>query len=595
MKVLNYLSIVSALFFLAPNVINASDTITVAPGLGTLEAAITANGGDVVYKLEAGAWYGCQSIIEVNETTLKGAGKALVLIGEETNEMPAIIQVGNASDGSVFPNIFNVYSDITLKNLFLSLQDFEGIAGAGMMTLNAPVKVVIDKCVIDPAGINNTVFADIPANGSKWFFTNNLVLRHGHVLGPNDGGLFGGYAKYDTIWVENNSFISSGQDFINGDFHSNMQNKFIWVNHNTFIWHDVWIKKTYNDKDFFFTNNLLHDMSIFAQMYAWGQFFPDYTTKGNRMLSLTAIDTAYSVDTDGVVTNESLPSDRKMFWQYNLQYNSPQLKKIPKYSAENDKSPLYLIPMLWNNDAPQDYASFPVASPADSSREAKILADKTNWPYMKYNNNWYDKDPGYLDPVINQMNDSMYLNVINWYKTVLFGEAGMQQSEAPSYNWDVDRWAGTPNSEYPTVWPRFNGKYSNPELLNASIEGLPLGDLNWFPEQKARWESEKTQIEAHILSLNESKYTITTGVKNIIQAKNISIYPNPANDLIQINCEQSLKNVNVFDVTGKLVMNLESQNLIHKNINISGLNKGIYILKIVTSNDYDYSMKLVKQ
>ncbi|MBE0675920.1 MAG: T9SS type A sorting domain-containing protein [Bacteroidales bacterium] len=596
MKLLNYLSFVTALFFLVSNVAKAQDTITVTPGFGTLEAAIAENGGDVVYELQAGEWYGSQSVIEVNETTLKGAGKSLVIIGEETDGMPAIIQVGNAADGSVFPQIFNVFSDMTLKNLFLAAQDFDGVMGAGMMTVNAPVSVTIDNCVIDPVGVNYMIGGVVAANGSSFYFTNNLVLRNGHVLGPNDGGYWFSNVKYDTLWVENNTFVSSGQDFIGGGFHTSPQNQFIWVNHNTFLWHDVWIKKTYNDKDFYFTNNLMHDISIFAQLYAWGQFFPDYTPDGNRMLSLTAIDTAYTVDGEGVITLETLPSDRRMFWQYNLQYNSDQLKQLPKWAADNGKAPLYLIPMLWNDDTPQDYASFPVVSPADSSREAKILADKTNWPYMKFNNNWYDKNPGYEDQVIDQMNDSMFANVINWYKNNIFSEpTDLNQADAPSYMWDVDKWAGTPTAEYPSVWPRFNGKYTNPELLTASIEGLPLGDLNWFPEAKARWESEKAQIQEHILALNESKYVITTGVEKISLAKNISIYPNPANEILQITSEKSLKNISIFNVAGQKVMDVDMNNMVQRNIDISGLNKGLYLVKVRDNEGAVYSTKVVKQ
>ncbi len=40
-------------------------------------------------------------------------------------------------------------------------------------------------------------------------------------------------------------------------------------------------------------------------------------------------------------------------------------------------------------------------------------------------------------------------------------------------------------------------------MLSASQEGLPLGDLNWYPDQKFQWFANKDIIEAHILDLNE--------------------------------------------------------------------------------------------
>ena len=42
----------------------------------------------------------------------------------------------------------------------------------------------------------------------------------------------------------------------------------------------------------------------------------------------------------------------------------------------------------------------------------------------------------------------------------------------------------------------------------ASLEGLPLGDLNWFPEEKFRWEANKYLVEAHILELNEERFQL---------------------------------------------------------------------------------------
>lgn len=77
----------------------AQDTLVVTPGLGTLNAAITANGDAKIYKLQAGQWYGLDAIIEAGPE-LSG----LTIIGEKTSGLPAVIQVGNAADGSVFPS-----------------------------------------------------------------------------------------------------------------------------------------------------------------------------------------------------------------------------------------------------------------------------------------------------------------------------------------------------------------------------------------------------------------------------------------------------------------------------------------------------------
>jgi len=161
--------------------------------------------------------------------------------------------------------------------------------------------------------------------------------------------------------------------------------------------------------------------------------------------------------------------------------------------------------------------------------------------------------------------------------------------------WDVDGWEGNPTNQYPMEWPRFNGAYTNPDLLTASIEGLPLGDLNWFPTQKALWMSEKTQIADHILSMNETQYVITTGIEKQTVSQMIDIYPNPANDMLQVSSDKSIKSVTAYDIAGKKVMEVAFDNVLQKSIDISGLREGMYILKVLTGTDNVYSAKFMKQ
>ena len=586
-------SFIVSVALLLGTVVVAQDTIPVAQGLGTLETAIAENGGDKVYKLAAGDWYGLQSIVEVSDSTLGGAGMTLTIVGEETDGLPATIQVGVDGEGAVFPVLFQTFNNLTLKNLFLSAQDFSGVQGPGVISINDSVRLIIDNCVIDPSGINYTFAGGDPADGSKLYLTNSQIYRNGHMQGPNDGGWMQAM-QWDTLWVENNTFVSSGQDFIGTPFHSVPHNNFIWINHNTFLWHDVWIKKSYNDQNFYFTNNLMQDISIYSQLYAWGQFFPDYK-QGNTMLSLTCIDTLETYRDSVSVIYEPLPSIRNMFWQYNLQWNTPQLLTIPQHGADSGFTPVYCIPMLWDDDVPLSYtAGVEVVSPADSSRENRILADKVNWPNMKYNNNWYDLgDPAWTDPMIEQINDSMAANILSWWGDIIWDEAGVTFDGTPSYNWNVDDWAGTDPSEFPLVWPRFDGTYANATMKTASIEGLPLGDLNWWPTDMARWEAEKDQIEAHILALNESQYQLATSTQDV-QSGVLKAYPNPVTDILLIQSETELKDIKIYDITGKLIEDINMDYSLTKRVDISSYKDGVYILKAESIDGESLITKIVK-
>ena len=83
---------------------------------------------------------------------------------------------------------------------------------------------------------------------------------------------------------------------------------------------------------------------------AGAQFFPDYN-QGNTMLSQACTDTLGLAE-DGY---ETFPSERKMFWEYNLQYSSPQLHSLPKAAIDNGQEALYIIPMLWDENVPIEY------------------------------------------------------------------------------------------------------------------------------------------------------------------------------------------------------------------------------------------------
>jgi len=229
-----------------PN-LSAVDSVYVEPGVGTLQSAINKYGGDVVYQLAAGEVYNLDGTVNVIPQILGGSGKTLTIVGEDTEGMPAIIQVGRTGQGAPEKSMFNCSANLTLKNLFLLGKDVSGDFCENVISMNASIRVVVEACVIDPAGTKRTFNGAAAANGSCLYLTNSQIYRNGTMVTPNDGGWLAGMS-WDTLWVENSTLVSSGQDFIGGSFHREPNNRFIWINHNTIMWHDVWIKKSFNDK-----------------------------------------------------------------------------------------------------------------------------------------------------------------------------------------------------------------------------------------------------------------------------------------------------------------------------------------------------------
>jgi hypothetical protein len=67
----------------------------------------------------------------------------------------------------------------------------------------------------------------------------------------------------------------------------------------------------------------------------------------------------------------------------------------------------------------------------------------------------------------------------------------------------------------------------------------------------------------------------------------VTVYPNPANDYVKVNMDNTKAPINslvVYDIMGREVINLNSVNAHNYTINTSGFNPGIYIMNVRTSN-----------
>lgn len=70
-----------------------------------------------------------------------------------------------------------------------------------------------------------------------------------------------------------------------------------------------------------------------------------------------------------------------------------------------------------------------------------------------------------------------------------------------------------------------------------------------------------------------------------------SLYPNPTNDLVNIKSKTPISEISVYNNLGQLLFTLENTN----QVDISSVNKGIYLLKIVGADGYVEAKKMVKK
>ncbi|ASK30111.1 hypothetical protein CEY12_08280 [Chryseobacterium sp. T16E-39] len=114
--------------------------------------------------------------------------------------------------------------------------------------------------------------------------------------------------------------------------------------------------------------------------------------------------------------------------------------------------------------------------------------------------------------------------------------------------------------------------------------------------------SHPSSVSARNNLINNKMWTITGDTYNgecqsflssseVLAHNEISIYPNPATDFINIKNLKGNNNYKIFDISGRIVL----QNLLHEEkIDVSSLTKGNYIL-VITTKDKSQSFKFIKK
>jgi len=114
-----------------------------------------------------------------------------------------------------------------------------------------------------------------------------------------------------------------------------------------------------------------------------------------------------------------------------------------------------------------------------------------------------------------------------------------------------------------------NLRYTNSSYLHASTDGLPLGDLNWFPDVSA------------VVGVSQS---VTSAPRKFVLEQN---YPNPFNPSTRISYEtisNGMTHLTVYDLLGRevavLVNGVQKAGQYTVTLNASHLSSGVYFYKL---------------
>lgn len=531
----------------------AQTVLRVQPGMGTLNTAINTYKGTRIYQLDAGEWYGLNAPIENVDYHLKIVGSEPSVLGG----MIATLQTGSDVNGVAFDKMFNAKGDITLKNIYFVNADLtEQVAANFIIQSKANTQINIDRCVLHPAGVSTGIKGD--AINTKTYFTNNIVIDFGHQLNPNDGHFFwyGNTtlgAGLDSLYVENNTFVCMGMNVFFGGF-GDLTHNYVNFNHNSFVFSKSQLDWATKKNEEYWTNNLFFDVQTQPYSNSWQPMPGGDAAMPKPNLIFAA-----------PLPNETMPSTRKNFVQYNSHYRAKGfydlITELNNFAKTKNIPNVYLFPLVWSKDSV-------------NCREAQMF-NSSNYPGFKYGNTITDIDPAWIDTRIYD-NETKF---ISWTRPASYIHALSQPSGnyPPATEWSQYWWIPSGDISNNSVWPVFNGKYTNPQTLTGSIENLPLGDLNWFPASKSVWLSNKSAIEAHIKAGNTFKINLT-GVKNTEYKEN-GFYPNPAKNIISIVGSQNVT-VSILNLNGAVLKSVSNVS----QVNVSDLANGCYLVKIEDSN-----------
>jgi|GEM_PF-2970983 len=178
----------------------------------------------------------------------------------------------------------------------------------------------------------------------------------------------------------------------------------------------------------------------------------------------------------------------------------------------------------------------------------------------------------------------------------LIGTADVVINQSDSHTIDVDMEALASAGSELVMEIHYDGSSISSVLF---IGANPQNDDNPAYIQAVDCEA-PTPMEVGELGLGSAKWLMSIegedtvmGTVDVINSTKISIYPNPVAESFGIKMEnpQDIIQVELMDLTGKKVKSFGNQ---FENLNVSGLTKGVYLLKVQTLSGKFLTQKIIK-
>ena len=489
-----------------------------------------------VYVLErGGVWF-------INTSIPNPKWPINIKAGPGSGPKPVIYCVKNSSTNTFPTRVFSVSGNINIKNIVINgYMDLDppslagGIAGQVFYVATAGPDIVLDSCIImncsgavvqTPSAariikLTNCTFANIGQVGHS-------DIGNGRVVDIRT-------SSCDTLLLVNNTVINVFDRV---------------VRH---------LKSTGPLNNFFFDHNTVINVGGMHGLMSVGQVQNKVSIKNNLFIDqfTAGSDTDYT-RRDFEESSEYHPLN-SLYAQMTWIYSSPDsISALAKWELKNnyyqvtDKLQAWFSPIM-----KADNAFRGMEDPILTNFIIKQAGEQTKTAFTK-------------DVISIKNCPAPMTDIFSWYRAPLAAGGGgktIVKSGGPGWILDYDRrltqyFIDTLNCTYSTSSKAYTG----------AEQGLPAGDLNWYPAKKAQWLNSIREI-SHI----PAEFSLEQN------------YPNPFNPKTQINF--SLPNnmkvtLEVFDAIGRKVSTLINEvkhaGSYSVDFDASKLSSGVYFYRLTT-------------
>ncbi|NET31423.1 MAG: T9SS type A sorting domain-containing protein [Cyanothece sp. SIO1E1] len=506
--------------------------------------------GPGVYTVESGVFYAFDGRIDLTfDVTIEGPDNGWIM-NEAT---PPVFLNTPAADGSA-RNFFELKEggSLTLKNILLSGANNNDEVVGNFVANTGGSKMIVDNCVFtdwQDFALRNQNKGD-SISITNCVFINGVRLRYS----PWGGFPLRMDVACDNVVIENNSVVNSGRLLANsGPFH----NASVQEMHNTYLNQTVAGHEQRAD-EFITANNIFYNFHFIG-------YKTEFHSSPNNTYDSYFTTWNYFADSKNSLDSISL------YLGQNLFYRDQEILDFFATVGGDSLAPS----LLWEHP---DVDSF-------------IIADDN----YTIGANYADMDPGFTmhpgnaQAIANHINGHWIDPTSDWVDWRIPSPVSFDGGGQPQYN----------------SWPpAFDLSYSNTFLQKAGTDGLALGDLNWFPEDKAEFLANRASIVAAIrdsmtmavevydpLTMDQTPLITPLTSTEEVDATQLSSsgnFPNPFHGITTINfgLQQHAKvSFQVFNLFGQNVYESTNQDLAPGNYQFnfdgSNLSSGMYVYKII--------------